>query len=163
MARLFGHDPQAKDCPVEGFRRLEVIDVDGGFDNGLDLHDGLRPGWSFRPRSSRRSSSTVSPDAPLHGHHSIRYYNSSRIFVRASSLVGAVTSTWPVDDPVCRASHLPLARRETVQVSFMGVNPGCQVDSAAIARSYQPLSAAKGCRWQNAFSLVRYGTGSTRR
>src|SRR5215831_10529788 len=155
MARLFGHDPQAKDCPVEGFRRLEVIDVDGGFDNGLDLHDGLRPGWSFRPRSSRRSSSTVSPDAPLHGHHSIRYCNSSRIFVRASSLVGAVTSTWPVDDPVCRASHLPLARRETVQVSFMGVTSCCLMASAASARSYQPLSGSRPFCSQNTFSFVR--------
>jgi hypothetical protein len=34
----------------------------------------------------------------------MRYCNSLRIFVRASSLVGAVTSTWPVDEPVCRAN-----------------------------------------------------------
>ena len=34
-ARLRAHDPQAQDRLVEGSRRLEVIDVDGGFDNGL--------------------------------------------------------------------------------------------------------------------------------
>src|SRR5215469_11102076 len=86
------------------------------------------------PPCSRTRSSTVSPEAPLHGHHSIRYCNSSRIFVRASSLVGAITSTWPVDDPVCLASHLPLAKRESVQVSFMEMDSGCQVASAASAR-----------------------------
>src|SRR5262249_30209462 len=48
-ARLRADDRQAKDRPVEGFRRPEVIDVDGGFDNGLDLHDSLHPGWSLRP------------------------------------------------------------------------------------------------------------------
>jgi hypothetical protein len=45
-ARLLAHDPQAQDRPVEGFRSLEVIDVYGSFDNGPDLHDGLR---LFRP------------------------------------------------------------------------------------------------------------------
>src|SRR5512135_3178486 len=45
-ARLLAHDPQAQDRPLEGFRSLEVIDVYGSFDNGPDLHDGLR---LFRP------------------------------------------------------------------------------------------------------------------
>src|SRR5579864_1400881 len=35
---LLPHDPQAQDRPVECFCRHEVIDVDGGFDNGLDFH-----------------------------------------------------------------------------------------------------------------------------
>src|SRR5262249_51086857 len=65
----------------------------------------------------------------------MRYCNSLRILVRASSLVGAVTSTWPVDDPACRASHLPLARRETVQVSFMAVDSGCQLRNSNSSRS----------------------------
>jgi hypothetical protein len=43
-ARLLAHDPQAQDHPVEGFRSLEVIDVNGSFDNGPDLHNGLLPG-----------------------------------------------------------------------------------------------------------------------
>src|SRR5262249_18153027 len=37
-ARFLADDREAKDCPVEGFRRLEVIDVDGGFDDGLNAH-----------------------------------------------------------------------------------------------------------------------------
>src|SRR5262245_66478732 len=37
-ARLLADDPQAQDSPVEGFRSLEVIDVDGGFDDRLDAH-----------------------------------------------------------------------------------------------------------------------------
>jgi len=45
-ARLLADDREAKDGLVEGFRRLEVIDVDGSFDDGLDLQDSLR---SFRP------------------------------------------------------------------------------------------------------------------
>src|SRR4051812_39980247 len=62
------------------------------------------------PPSSRTWSSTKSSVTPVQGQYSDLYRNSSRIFARASSLVGAVTSTWPTDDPVCRASQRPLAR-----------------------------------------------------
>jgi hypothetical protein len=58
-----------------------------------------------------------------------------RIFVRASSLVGAVTSTLPVDDPVCRARQLPLARWERVQGSFMRVHSA----AALISNQYQRI------------------------
>src|SRR5262245_9231784 len=37
-ARFLADDREAKDCPVEGFRRLEVIDIDGSFDDGLNWH-----------------------------------------------------------------------------------------------------------------------------
>src|SRR5262249_20646813 len=90
-ARLLADDPQAQDRPAKGFRSLEVIDIDSGFDNGLDLHESLLWGRSICPPSPRTSSSTISPDAPLHGHSSMRYCNSFRILVRASCLVGAVT------------------------------------------------------------------------
>jgi hypothetical protein len=50
-ARFLADDREAQDCPVEGFRSLEVIDVDGGFNNGLDFQGSLHPGWSLRPLS----------------------------------------------------------------------------------------------------------------
>jgi len=37
----------------------------------------------------------------------------------------AFTSGLPTDDPMCRASHLPSARCERVQMNFMRVNSGC--------------------------------------
>src|SRR5262249_4044408 len=49
-ARLLAHDPKAQDRPVKGFRSLEVIDVDGGFDDGLSSQ--VRP-----PQSSSTSTS----------------------------------------------------------------------------------------------------------
>src|SRR5262249_38611237 len=151
--RVGGHDGEV-DEPQEG------EEGDGDQDNP-PAGDGSSPDPFLErvihdlPPCSRTRSSTVSPEAPLHGHYSIRYCTSSRIFVRASSLAGAVTSTWPVADPVCRASHWPLVRRETVQVSFMGVPSGCQLASAASVRPYQPLSGSRPFSRQNAFSFVR--------
>jgi hypothetical protein len=49
-ARLLADDREAKDRPVKGFRSPDVIDLDGGFDNGPDLHDSPR---SLRPLSIR--------------------------------------------------------------------------------------------------------------
>jgi hypothetical protein len=40
-ARLLADDAQAQERPVERFGRLELIDVDGGFNNGLDFRDSL--------------------------------------------------------------------------------------------------------------------------
>src|SRR5262249_12546411 len=47
-ARLLADDRQAQDRPVEAFRRPEVIDVNSGFDNGLDVYAHLQSGRSFR-------------------------------------------------------------------------------------------------------------------
>src|SRR5262249_53137283 len=141
--RVSGHDGEV-DEPQEGEEANGDQDDPPSGDGGSPdlvlecLVHGLPP-----PPPTR--SSTVSPAAPLHGPHSLRYCNSSRIFVRASSLVGAVTSTWPVDEPVCQASHLPLARRETVQGSCMGVPSGCPLAAAASARSYRPPSRCRRC------------------
>ena len=41
MARLFAHDPQAEDIPVEVFGGVEVVGIDGGFDDGMDVHRAL--------------------------------------------------------------------------------------------------------------------------
>src|SRR5947208_711046 len=46
-AGFLADDRQAQNRPVEGFRRSEVIDVDGSFDHGPDCQDSLHPGWSF--------------------------------------------------------------------------------------------------------------------
>src|SRR5262249_24444973 len=115
--RVSGHDDEVAE-PQKG-------EEGNGEQDDPPPGDGGSPDFFLKmvihglPPSSRTLSSTVGPDTPLHGHNSIRYCNSLRILVRASSVFGAVTSTWPNDDPVCLASHLPLAMRETVQVSFM--------------------------------------------
>jgi hypothetical protein len=45
VTRLFADDREAQNRQVEGFRRLEVIDINGGFDNGLDFHDSVHRFW----------------------------------------------------------------------------------------------------------------------
>ena len=41
MARFFANDRQAQNRPVKGFNFLEIIHVDGGFDDGLNFQ-----GWA---------------------------------------------------------------------------------------------------------------------
>jgi hypothetical protein len=53
MPRLGAQDGKAQNRAVKRFRRLEILDVDGVFDNGLDLHVGLPPGRPVRAPSSR--------------------------------------------------------------------------------------------------------------
>src|SRR5262249_12565573 len=48
-AWLLADDRQAQNRLVEAFRRLEIIDVKGGFNNGLDLQGSLPSGRTFRP------------------------------------------------------------------------------------------------------------------
>jgi hypothetical protein len=37
-AMLLVHDPQTENRRIEFFRRLEIVDVDGGFDDGFGFH-----------------------------------------------------------------------------------------------------------------------------
>jgi hypothetical protein len=115
MSGLGAEDGKAQDRAVKSFRGPKILDVDGGFDNGLDLHVGLFPGGPVRTPSSRTWSRTVFPDTALHGHHSIRYCSSSRIFVRASSREEAETSTVPRSGLMWRTRHVPLGVRLRVQ------------------------------------------------
>src|SRR5260370_39417161 len=47
-ARFFGNYTKAQDIPIKTLSFVEVMDIDGGFNNGVDIHDCLHLSRSFR-------------------------------------------------------------------------------------------------------------------
>jgi hypothetical protein len=66
MSRLLADGREAQDSPVEGFRSSEVIDVDGGFDNSVDLHD-KPPFGAVTSSLADRICATASPTVSTRG------------------------------------------------------------------------------------------------
>ena len=63
LPKLLGDHRKPQDRPVERLRRLQVIDVDGGFDDGVDFHIGSLP---FR-RACRKPSHSIARWSQLQG------------------------------------------------------------------------------------------------